>query len=291
MPAALAAVLIAAAGVAGVQAPAQAAVCAPGTGNTVVVDFGALGGGKPTACVGDVGGKNAWDVVEAAGFDLEGTQRFPNFVCRVAGKPAGDPCQNTPPNDAYWGLFWSKGDGNWIYASQGAASLEVPKGGWIGFAWQDGGERDLPGVTPGSAPEPTKSPTAKPSKSPTAKPSVKPSDKPTTPAATSSTSPSAQATETSAPTTDASAAATEVVTESPSGSPDEQPTSTAEPSAGEPADLTDAAPTAAGQSEADGRNPTGWVAPILVAALLVAAGVLLIRRRMSQNQAGSTGGN
>ncbi|QLQ10193.1 MAG: hypothetical protein HZY75_07115 [Nocardioidaceae bacterium] len=96
MPAALAAVLIAAAGVAGVQAPAQAAVCAPGTGNTVVVDFGALGGGKPTACVGDVGGKNAWDVVEAAGFDLEGTQRFPNFVCRVAGKPAGDPCQNTP---------------------------------------------------------------------------------------------------------------------------------------------------------------------------------------------------
>ncbi len=38
--------------------------------------------------------------------------------------PADDPCVNTPPADAYWGLWWSDGTtGKWTYSSLGAASL------------------------------------------------------------------------------------------------------------------------------------------------------------------------
>ena len=48
-------------------------------------------------------GKTAAAQFAAAGFALTRVQRQPGFVCRVEGKPAEDPCVNTPPTDAYWG--------------------------------------------------------------------------------------------------------------------------------------------------------------------------------------------
>ena len=81
--------------------------------------------------------------------------------------PASDPCVNTPPADAYWGLWWSDGEsGSWSYASVGAGSLTVPDGGYVAFAWQSGSQ-SAPGVpaTPhaSSSASPTSSPSSTPS--------------------------------------------------------------------------------------------------------------------------------
>ena len=145
-------------------APAQAAACAPGTGVTVVVEFGALGGGSPVACSPGGAGDAADDVTERVGFSLDPVASQPGFVCRVEGKPASDPCQRTPPQNAYWGLFWSDGKGGWKYSSTSAGSLKVPAGGSIGWRWQDGGGTDYPATAPnrGTAPEPEPAPEPQP---------------------------------------------------------------------------------------------------------------------------------
>lgn len=103
--------------------------------------------------------------------------RQPGFICRVAGVPADDPCVNTPPATAYWGLFYSDGrSGSWTYSSLGARGLKVPEGGYVGVAWQSGG-RSVPGLAP--APHVGKTPkTQPPSKPPTGpKPSGRPEPK------------------------------------------------------------------------------------------------------------------
>lgn len=152
-----------------VAGPADAAVCGSDTGVTVVVDFHELGGGVQTVCDPDGGGKTASTLFPANGFPLDYVQRQPGFVCRVSGKPADDPCVNTPPADAYWGLFWSNGtDGQWAYASSGAGSQRIPDGGSVAFSWQGSSNRAYPGVAPpqhSSQPSPTRSP------SPTSAPS------------------------------------------------------------------------------------------------------------------------
>ena len=135
--------------------PAEAASgrCAAGTGVTVVVDYGSLGGGVAVGCDSDGGGKPASSVVPDAGFPLSWVQEDPGFVCSVAGKP--DPstsCTRTPPSNAYWGLFWSDGDpATWSYASEGARSLDVPEGGSIGWRFQSSSTQGDPGSRPDRA--------------------------------------------------------------------------------------------------------------------------------------------
>ncbi len=167
-------------------APAQAAACAGATGVTVIVDFKQLVGGVSQGCASTGGGKTASTNFSAAGFPLTFVQRLPGFVCRVSGKPASDPCVNTPPVTAYWSLWWSDGkSGTWNYSTVGAGSLKVPTGGYLGFSWQGQAAKAAPGLAPKkrvgvaaavSSPEPaeTKAPSkskpknsGKPSKSPT----------------------------------------------------------------------------------------------------------------------------
>ena len=110
--------------------PASAAACSGTSGVTVVVEYGELGGGIDVGCAPEGGGRTAAKVFEDAGHPLTFLQRFPSFVCRVDGVPADDPCVNTPPADAYWGLWWSDGEsGEWSYSSLAAGSLTVPAGG------------------------------------------------------------------------------------------------------------------------------------------------------------------
>ena len=116
---------------------------------TVVVDHGSLGGGidaglqrRPAA------GSRRRRSSPAPGFSLTYVQRQPGFVCRINGQPASDPCVNTPPTNAYWGLWWSDGkSGSWSYSSLGAGSLTVPDGGYVAFAWQTGSQ-NAPSVAP-----------------------------------------------------------------------------------------------------------------------------------------------
>ncbi|MDQ1675169.1 MAG: hypothetical protein QOC93_313 [Actinomycetota bacterium] len=184
----LAAALLGAAAGQAVPSPVTAAdgFCARGTGVTVVVDNGPLGGGSSRGC--DPGGANtaASVVVPRAGFPLTYVTRQPGFVCRVSGRPAADPCGSTPPSDAYWGLFWSDGtSGRWTYSSVGVGSLKVPAGGFIGWRFQGGDGRTDPGPAPVAPAASTPTPRPTPNPRPTTTP--RPTPRPTPPSTTPST--------------------------------------------------------------------------------------------------------
>lgn len=159
---------------------ADAATCTSAGGVSVVVDYRELGGGVVTACAADGGGKSATAIFASAGVSLAYAQRSPGFVCKVNGRPESEPCLNTAPADAYWGLWWSDGSkGSWTYASSGAGALTVPAGGSVGWAWQQDRASSgavppgvAPPVAPASTPTPTPSPTT--SSSPTSSPSATP---------------------------------------------------------------------------------------------------------------------
>lgn len=251
-------------------APATAAGLCSGTGVSVVVDFGALGGGIRTGCDAS-GNRNAAKAFSSTGHPLTYAQRQPGFVCRVDGAPASDPCVNTSPSDAYWGLYWSDGTSGWKYSTLGVDSLTVPAGGSVAFSWQDGGTADQPGVrpaspssTPSATPRPTRAPATKAATS-THAGTTRPSTGPST-TATSSTSVTGSATP--SPVASARGAAPGSPTPVASGSPS---VSTA-PEAAAPATarLDDPAP--------EGGLP--WWLPVgLVVALGGASAVVWRRRR------------
>jgi hypothetical protein len=164
---AVAILVVAAAGL-GRPAPAQAASCGSATGVSVVVDFHQLGGGVATFCDSSGAGKTADAQLRDAGRSLTYVQRQPGFICRIDGKPADDPCVNTPPENAYWSLWWSDGkSGKWAYSSQGSASLRVPEGGYVAMSWQGQDAKAPPGLTPAahvtpSSPSPSRHPSSAP---------------------------------------------------------------------------------------------------------------------------------
>ena len=177
-PGLVAVVLVAAAaGLVGLATapPAAAAACTSTTGVTVLADFEQLGGGVPTTCVADGGGKAASTLFESAGLPLTYAQRQPGFVCQVSGQPAGDPCVNASPADAYWGLWWSNGDpgSTWTYSSLGVTSLKVPAGGLVAFAWDQVEGDAVPAASasrPAAASSPSPTPVP-PASAPTTAPS------------------------------------------------------------------------------------------------------------------------
>ena len=154
-------------GLAAQPAGAVAGRCEPGKGVTVVVDYGPLRSGIDLFCATDGGGRDAAEIMRRAGVSFNYTAGQP-FVCRIQGLPGSDreSCTDTPPPDAYWGLFTSDGSSTWSYASQGAASQTVRNGGSVGWRFQDGGDRENPGAGP--TPRPAK---AEASPKPSPKPS------------------------------------------------------------------------------------------------------------------------
>jgi hypothetical protein len=164
------------------SSPAAAADrCTGGSDVTVVVDFGSLGGGTPVVCVEGGGGRTAMSLMDDAKFELDQVRTgTPGFVCAIDRKPDPDTsCQRTPPNTAFWGLWWSDGSSaRWIWSTSGAGGLTIPAGGSVGWRWQNGGPRDEPRPspttgTPSSSPKP--SPTRPPeSQEPTPKPTKEP---------------------------------------------------------------------------------------------------------------------
>jgi hypothetical protein len=165
------ALLLAAATAVPLATPAEAAPgrCAAGTGVTVVVDFGALGRGVQLGCDPSGGGKQASQVLPQAGFSVTYLTNGQPFVCRIDGlpTPGDEACNATPPEDAYWALYWSNGrDGRWIFAGSGVVTLKVPAGGSIGWRWRDSTARVAPGAPPttGAAPKPEPTKPTKPPK-------------------------------------------------------------------------------------------------------------------------------
>jgi hypothetical protein len=275
-----AAALVAAAAGLGAAAPAQAATCATAHGVTVVVDFHQLGGGVQTACDTSGAGRTAITQLTDVGHSLTYVQRQPGFVCRIDGKPAGDPCVNTPPSDAYWSLWWSDGkSGTWTYASTGAGGLKVPDGGYVAMSWQGGDGRAAPGVAPRTHPSASPTPTHQPSGAPTHAASTDapiPSSSSVDPSSSVSTSPRAHG---------GSGKHTRGSEKSPSphsqsADPDDRSSATKGSDAAVPTEAGGPLDPVSGSS-GDGGLP-GWVAPAAVLLLFAAAGtVVVVRRRGS----------
>lgn len=145
LTAAIGALLLATA-VAAVPQPARAAACGAGTGVTVVVDYGALGGGVQTGCrLGDP--PTGLDALQGAGFAVTGTQRWGlAFVCRINGQPiaATELCVNTPPASAYWAYWHAAPGGTWTYSTLGAASYNPAQGTVEGWRFGSG---EAPSIT------------------------------------------------------------------------------------------------------------------------------------------------
>jgi len=289
---AAATVLVAAAGLALPAGPASAATCSSGAGVSVVVDFHELGGGAQTACVAGGGSMSGTALFGAAGFALREVQRQSGFVCQIDGLPANNACVNTPPADAYWGLWWSDGkSGQWTYATSAAGGLTVPDGGYVAFSWSGSAARSTPGVAPAAhaTPTPTPTPTSTSSSKPTKKPSPTPTKQPPTkkPSSSASSSPSGVLSGTpsdaESPTTSTSSKPSASPTKQQSGKAG-QPT---KPPGGVDGDMlpqsttpsTDAAPAAAEPAEpSDGGLPT-WVGPVVVVVLFAAGGAVAVVRR------------
>ena len=267
-------------GVLSAAGPASAAPC-PGTGGvTVVVEYGALGGGTDQFCAPEGGGHTADRLLKDTGHALTYVQRFPGFVCRVDGVPADDPCVNTPPADAYWGLWWSDGEsGEWSYSSLGAGSLTIPAGGYVAMVWDgsSGDVRPRSGAPAHPTPTPTPTPTKKPS--PTRVPTP-------TPTATVPPTPTATVAGTTTPEPTSRPSRTKSPKPSKTQSPSEE--TTAPDPSDEPSfdEQTDAAgpfddPVSPAAGSDDGGLPA-WVAPVVVVVLLGAAGGVAVARRRQQ---------
>lgn len=290
-----AAVLVTAAAgltVLGISSPASAATCSTASGVSVIVDFKQLGGGIQGTCVAGGGGQRASSLFPTAGFPIDYVQSQPGFVCRVSGLPTAsdEPCVDTPPATAYWGLWWSDGKtGTWTFSSYGVSSLKIPDGGYVALAWKKGdAAAPPPGVAAAphqaASPTPSASPTRTPSPSPTRTPTGNPTPTSTTgPTSSASVTPSPSDSLTGSPTGLTSGSASESPTES--VVPTESPTASASPSASPSASASGqvvAEPAAPVDAEAsDGSDDGLPIALVLVviAALFGAAGVVVVRRR------------
>ena len=168
----------------------RAAVCEAGSGVSVVVDFRELGGGTQTVCDADGAGKSAATLITENGYALTYVQSPAGLRLPGQRQAGDDPCVNTPPSTAYWGLYWSNGtSGSWTYASLGRASSLNDPGRRVGglrlagrLAGAAGGRparRRLASPTPPSfgLSEPRGSPTA--GTTPTTSPTKSPSKTPT----------------------------------------------------------------------------------------------------------------
>lgn len=237
-----------------------AAACPAGTGVTVVVN-------SSVRCDGGGGGSAASNF-GAAGHSLAYIR---GFVCQIDGVPSGNPCRQTPPSDAYWGLFWANGTGGgWNYSAVGAGSLNVPAGGWVAFVFQSSNSRTYPSMTPYTAP-PAPAPKPQP-KATTSQPKKTTS----APRATSSAGGASTADPSAAPSAGASPSTTASPGAASSTAPSASPGASGSPSAAAEAREDAVRRTAQQTGES---SATLWVGIVLALALLTGMGVTVWQRR------------
>ena len=155
--------------------------CPDGGGVTVVVDFVGFRDEVVVRCAPSPA--SGYEALEQVGMSYTPTARFPGFLCRIEGYPADDPCQNTPPPDAYWEYWRAEHGGSWAYSQYGPATTSPPPGpveGWRFSTGDDAPPRVAPpAARPAPEPEPEPEPTpADPS--PTPAPSEPAPSEPTT---------------------------------------------------------------------------------------------------------------
>lgn len=119
--------------------PAETTPCSDDEVTVLVDGFGA--GCAPP-------GGNGYETLRAAGFEVEVTQKFPDFVCRINGSPGAevDKCLTASPADAYWSYWHAPlGASEWTYSNNGAFTRSPAAGTVEAWVWGAGKE---PGAVP-----------------------------------------------------------------------------------------------------------------------------------------------
>ena len=124
-------------------ATSSSSAAGPCTGVKVIVDSGALkqDAADTSVCVAVDAKTPASKVLEEAKVKTVGTTQYPTeLVCRVNGVPAADfdivhkggtykeECAGMPAAFAYWSLWVKPATGDWAYAQEGLATLQVSPG-------------------------------------------------------------------------------------------------------------------------------------------------------------------
>lgn len=138
----------------------SAAASEPCAGVQVIVDSSALKqGGKESApvCVPVDGPTPASEVLAEAKVETVGTTAYPTeVVCRVNGVPAADvdiehkggtyreECKDMTAAFAYWSLWVKPAAGEWGYAQEGLATLQVNPGESLELLYTVDGEPAAP---------------------------------------------------------------------------------------------------------------------------------------------------
>lgn len=141
--------------------PATTSISAsePCTGVKVIVDSGSLkqAAADKSVCVPVDAETPASKVLEEADIKTVGTTQYPNeLVCRVNGVPAADfeivhkggtykeECGGMPAAFAYWSLWVKPATGDWAYAQEGLATLQVSPGESLELLYTVDGEPAAP---------------------------------------------------------------------------------------------------------------------------------------------------
>lgn len=123
-------------------APTASAATTPCADDEVTVIVDGFGAGCAPA------GGNGYETLLAAGFKVEVTQKFPDFVCRINGSPGADvdKCLTASPSNAYW-AYWHAplGASEWTYSNNGAFTRKPAAGTVDAWMW---GAGKAPGPVP-----------------------------------------------------------------------------------------------------------------------------------------------
>ncbi len=234
--------------------------CPTSAGVTVVVDFGAFGGGAITRCVPDLPGSGL-AALSGAGFAVTPVTTQPAFVCRIDGLPdaSSESCTTIPAATASWSYWTADRGGAWRYSPVGAAASRPAAATVEGWTFMTGGAPTPPSVLPPPLTPPTPQPTPRATPEPTARPAPAATPRPTTVVvATISPTPSA------------------TVEPSPSPSPSEPPSVAVAPSESASPEAGAPAPAAAPPPAEPG--PLGTMLGIGAIAIVGGAAVLASRR-------------
>jgi hypothetical protein len=270
-------------GVVVATAPTAAADGCSAAEVTVLVDFASLGGGVQTGCTGGDPASGI-EALQAAGFPptRAAAERSGYFVCRIAGRPADDPCQRASPAGATWSYWHGEPGGSWTYAGQGAGSYDPAPGtveGWS-FGAGDPPSAPPPRLVAAAAPAPPAAPVAPAPAAPAAPVAPAPSAVPSqaAPAPPAPPAPDAAAEPTGTPEQAAEASATPRVSSTPF--PSTARPSTGRPSTSAAADVPLA--TSPGSSSSTGGGLVAALAAGGVVLLLSAGALVQARRRRGE---------
>lgn len=255
---------------------------------TVLVDFASLGGGVQTGCTGGDPASGV-EALQSAGFPptRAAAERSGYFVCRIAGKPADDPCQRASPAGASWSYWHGEPGGSWTYAGQGAGSYDPAPGTVEGWSFGAGDPPSAPPPRLAAAPAPPAAP-APAAPAPAAPAPAAPAPAAPPPAAPA---PAGSAPSPAAPAPGASSAPAPDAAAEPTGTPEQAveapapPQVSSTPSASSPATGgADDVPlaTSPGSSSSTGGGLVAALAAGGVVLLLTAGALLQSRRRRGE---------